>query len=138
MRAVERDGATLAYLLDHAPAAGTSSSLLDLLSGVDLLIHDAQFLDGERPVANDFGHATVEDAVALAVRCGAGALLLFHHSPSRTDEALDQLAAEAAGLAPGLPVSVAREGDVIDLAPVQARPVAPDSAQAPDRTGTDR
>jgi ribonuclease BN (tRNA processing enzyme) len=126
---VERDGASLAYLPDHAPAAGTSPALMDLLSGVDLLIHDAQYLDGDRPGAIDFGHATVEDAVALAVRSGAGALLLFHHSPSRTDEALDEIAAWAAGLAPALPVSVAREGDVINVAPAQARPFAFDSGQ---------
>ena len=119
---VERDGASLAYLPDHAPAAGTSPALMDLLRGVDLLVHDAQFLDGERPLAVDYGHATVEDAVALAVRCGAGALLLFHHSPPRTDEALDVIATRAARLAPGLPVSVAREGDVVDVAPPQARP----------------
>ena len=126
---VERDGASLAYLPDHAPAAGTSRALLDLLDGVDLLVHDAQFLDGERPVAVDFGHATVEDAVALAVSCGAGALLLFHHSPSRTDEALDDIASWVADLAPGLPVSVAREGDVLDVAAARARPVQPHTSQ---------
>jgi hypothetical protein len=83
---------------------------MDLLSGVDLPVHDAQYLDSERPVATDFGHATVEDAVALAGRCGAGALVPFDHAPSRTDEAFDEIAAGADDLAPGLPVSVAGEG----------------------------
>ena len=118
---VERDGASLVYLPDHAPAAGISPALVDLLDGVDLLIHGAQFLDSEQPAAVDSGHATVEEAVSLAVACGAGALLLFHHSPGRTDDALDQIAAWSADLAPGFPVAVAREGDVIQVAQEQAR-----------------
>lgn len=112
---VERDGVSLAYLPDHAPAGGVSSALLDLLSGVDLLVHDAQDLDGERPVGFENGHATVQEAVALAVECGVSALLLFHHSPSRTDDALDEIGTWAGGLAPGLRVTLAREGDVLDV-----------------------
>ena len=116
---VERDGASMAYLPDHAPAAGTSPELLHLLEGVDLLVHDAQFLDGERPVAVDYGHATVQDAIALAVECRARALLLFHHSPSRTDDALDEIGRWSADLVPGLRIVVAREGDVVDVVPAQ-------------------
>jgi phosphoribosyl 1,2-cyclic phosphodiesterase len=119
---VERGGASIAYVPDHAPAAGTSPALLDLLDGVDLLVHDALFLDGERPIAVDYGHATVQDAVALAVECGARALLLFHHSPTRTDDALDEIGAWAADLVPGLRVLTAREGDVLD---VVAAPTCP-------------
>ena len=120
---VDCDGASMAYLPDHAPAAGMSPALLDFLHGVDLLVHDAQFLDGERPVAVDYGHATVQDAVALAVECDASALLLFHHSPSRTDDALDEISEWAADLAPGFRVLVAREGDVLDVIPAQSRPL---------------
>ena len=52
-------------------------------AGVDLLVHDSQFLEPERAVADLFGHATVDDAIDLAVRCGARRLALFHHSPAR-------------------------------------------------------
>lgn len=121
---VESNGTSMAYLPDHAPAAGISPALLDLLHGVDLLVHDAQFLDGERPVAVDYGHATVQDAVGLALECRAGALLLFHHSPSRTDDELDAIGSWAAELAPQLPVVVAREGDVHDVVALRPRPAA--------------
>ena len=114
---VERDEASVAHLPDHAPAAGVSPVLMDLLRGVDLLVHDAQFLDGERPVGVDDGHGTVQEAMALAVECGAGALLLFHHSPDRTDDALDEIGAWASDAVPGLRVLLAREGDVLDVAP---------------------
>jgi ribonuclease BN (tRNA processing enzyme) len=128
---VERDGVSMAYLPDHAPAAGVSSALLELLSGVDLLVHDAQFLDGERPAALDYGHATVQEAVALAVECGAGALLLFHHSPNRTDDALDEIGTWAADLAPSLRVLLAREGDVLDVVRHRADPRATPSSSRP-------
>jgi phosphoribosyl 1,2-cyclic phosphodiesterase len=116
---VEDGHGSVAYVPDHAPAAGRSVELMEMLSGVDVLLHDAQFLEGERPLAVDYGHATVEDAAALAVECGVGTLVLFHHSPSRTDGALDRIASWAPGLADGVNVVVAREGDVIDVRQVQ-------------------
>jgi len=113
-RVADASGA-VAYLPDHAPAAGCSRELLDVLAGVDVLVHDAQFLDGERPLAVDYGHCTVEDAAALAAACDARTLVLFHHSPARTDSALDEIASWAPSLAPGRRVLTAREGDVVHV-----------------------
>ena len=112
---VEDERGSVAYLPDHAPAAGMSDDLLAMLDGVDVLVHDAQFLEGERPLAVDYGHSTVEDAVKLGKESAVGTLVLFHHSPVRTDAALDEIAAWAADLAGGLPVVVAREGDTVDV-----------------------
>ena len=106
---------SLAYLPDHAPAAGVSDRLRSLLTGVDMLVHDAQFLDDERSVAVDYGHATVQDCIRLARACDVGTLVLFHHSPVRTDTALDDIAACAATSARGLPLVVAREGMTLDV-----------------------
>ena len=93
-----------------------------MLQGVDVLLHDAQFLEGERPVAVDYGHSTVQDAVRLAQTCGARQLVLLHHSPARTDDALDEIARWAPGLAPELTVVVGREGMSIDICAGQASP----------------
>lgn len=114
---VDDEHGSVAYLPDHAPAAGVSQMLLETLEGVDVLVHDAQFLDGERPVAVDYGHATIQDAVALAHSCRAGSLVLFHHSPARADSALDDIAAWVPQIASGLPVVVAREGMVLEVRP---------------------
>jgi phosphoribosyl 1,2-cyclic phosphodiesterase len=114
---VEDERGSLAYLPDHAPAAGVSDELLAMLSGVDVLVHDAQFLEGERPVAVDYGHATVQDAVKLAETCGAGTIVLLHHSPARSDAALDEIAGWAPGLTTGPAVVVAREGMTLDVPP---------------------
>ena len=46
---------------------------------------------------------------------GAGQLVLFHHSPARSDDALDEIASWAPDLAGDLPVVVAREGMVLDV-----------------------
>jgi ribonuclease BN (tRNA processing enzyme) len=89
---LDADDASVAYLPDHAPAAGVGSETLAALEGVDVLVHDAQFLDSERVVADDYAHATISDAVGFARRINAGTLVLFHHSPARIDDALDRIA----------------------------------------------
>jgi ribonuclease BN (tRNA processing enzyme) len=108
---VEAAGAALAYVPDHAPAAGVSDAALEAMQGVDALVHDAQFLDFERPRAVDYGHATIDEAIDLAERVGAQRLVLFHHGPHRTDEALDKIAAQFGSDS----VLVAAEGMVLDL-----------------------
>jgi ribonuclease BN (tRNA processing enzyme) len=97
---------------DHAPAAGVSDEAMDALEGVDLLIQDAQFLAHERPRAVDYGHATIDEAITLAQKVNAKSLMLFHHGPHRTDDALDQIREQfcSDGYA-----QVAYEGMVLDL-----------------------
>lgn len=96
---------TIAYLSDHAPlqlGPGPSGqgalhpAALELADGVDLLIHDAQFLAREFPGVGYLGHASVEYAVELAEAAGARRLALFHHAPERTDEQIDRILAELA------------------------------------------
>jgi phosphoribosyl 1,2-cyclic phosphodiesterase len=111
---VEDSTGSVAYLPDHAPVRGCTEELLDLVSGVDVLLHDAQFCDGERAVADLYGHATISDAVALAVASDVGMLVLSHHAPARTDAALDKIADEVMADSQ-VPVVVAREGDTITV-----------------------
>ena len=112
---VERDGAVLAYLPDHLPLAdaGLRRHALELAAGADVLVHDAQFRDDERGVADLYGHATWSQALDLAVEAEVGELVLFHHSPARTDAALDEM---VAALGPQkVPVRLALEGAVLTL-----------------------
>ena len=78
-----------------------------MIRGVDVLLHDAQFLESERSTADLFGHATVDEAIRLATEAKVGTLVLFHHAPARTDAQLDALACE---LAAPMPVVLAAEG----------------------------
>ncbi len=114
--------ATLAYLSDHDPlraGAGPDGvgeyhqAALDLAADVDLLIHDAQFRKSEFPAVGHLGHAAVEFAAALAETAGARQLLLYHHAPDRTDDAIDAIVAE---LPTGrLPVAAAAECTTVTL-----------------------
>jgi phosphoribosyl 1,2-cyclic phosphodiesterase len=118
--------ATVAYVSDHAPNAdgpgenglGTfHDAIMEAAAGVDLLIHDAQYTAEEFvPPRSNFGHSAIEYAIELGMRAGATRLLLFHHDPSRTDDALDALVAHhRARLNGTMRLDAAVEGSVIDL-----------------------
>lgn len=113
---------TLAYLPDHCPTvlgAGPDgfgeyhAAALELAQGADVLVHDAQLFPEELASEADWGHATADYAVELARRAHTRAVVLFHHRPDRTDEALDGLALRFKDASPS--VTVAAEGVVIDL-----------------------
>ncbi len=102
----------VAYLPDHLVIGGIAADLESLIDGADLLLHDAQFVESERSMANAYGHATVGDAIHLAERLNVRALALFHHGPGRTDDQLDEI---AAALEAPFPVHVAREGQALTV-----------------------
>ncbi len=95
---ISDDSSTLAYLPDHCPTAYGSgpdgwgdfpSAVVDLARDVDVLVHDAQLTAAQLPRAAAYGHAAMEYAVALGAEAGASTVVLFHHSPRRTDDLLD-------------------------------------------------
>ena len=109
--------ASIAYIPDHLPDAASTPAIARECDGVDLLVHDSQFLEPERTVADLYGHATVDDAIDLAARCGARRLALFHHAPARSDDDIDAIARGAIdqGAGKGVEVFVAREEWLIDF-----------------------
>jgi phosphoribosyl 1,2-cyclic phosphodiesterase len=109
---VDGPDGSLAYLPDHSPRLATPSqraAAVALAGGADVLLHGGQFLDHEQATADAFGHATVEDAIALAVEAGVRRLTLIHHAPNRTDRAVADIEASLADAA--VPTSIGREGD---------------------------
>jgi phosphoribosyl 1,2-cyclic phosphodiesterase len=118
---VEWNGISVAYLSDHQQpydgGMGVSDGALQLVSGADLLIHDAQYTPEEFPAKYNWGHCTVDYAVWLAGHAGAKRLMLFHHDPSRSDDAVDELQRMAAkvGEESGVEVLAAHEGLVLEL-----------------------
>ena len=113
---------SLAYLSDHNPVSlgegrdglgPHHDTALRLAEGVDVLVHDAQHTAEELPAKAAFGHSAAEYALTLAEAAGARRVLLFHHDPNRTDAELDALVARFAESP--IPVSAAREGDVLEL-----------------------
>jgi phosphoribosyl 1,2-cyclic phosphodiesterase len=111
----------IAYIPDHCPTAlgpGPEGwgeyhpTALGLAAGVNLLIHDSFLLPDEVAAEASFGHPAADYAVSLARRAGARHVLLTHHKPDRTDDALDALAAR---FRPDPHVTVAAQGQLIRL-----------------------
>lgn len=110
---VETDGRSMVYATDtEDPFSGKENPILDLAEGADCLVHDAQYLDGD--YKKGWGHSTVASAVDVAVRAKVKRLVLYHHDPDRSDDALDRIGADAQRLArergSGAEVLVAYEG----------------------------
>lgn len=87
---LEGDGVSLGYVSDHERMAheATNQRIVELLQGVEVLIHEAHFTDTEYLHRRHFGHGRIEDAIANAHSTQAKHLLLFHHAPEHSDDFL--------------------------------------------------
>jgi phosphoribosyl 1,2-cyclic phosphodiesterase len=115
----DADGRSLVYLTDNelSPPGPVTTSLDELAAfsrGVDVLIHDTQYLESEMPQKRGWGHSTLEDVLVLAARAETPHALIFHHDPERDDAALDRIGEVATEWlrdhAPGTRATVAYEG----------------------------
>ncbi|MEM6929850.1 MAG: MBL fold metallo-hydrolase, partial [Myxococcota bacterium] len=93
---IEAGGRAVVYATDVEHGDAVDPVLVDLASGADLLVHDAQYTDREYPGRRGWGHSTWEQAVEVAERAQVGQLALFHHDPTRTDAALAEIESWAA------------------------------------------
>jgi len=132
---LEADGATVVYCCDHEPFSrgvaeghreffGLDQQHADFIEGADLLIHDAQYTAAEYPSKVGWGHSSIEFVVKLAQYAKAKHVVLTHHDPLRTDEALDGIVKKVReGLKAdhsSVLVSATTEGEAIDVKPSSA------------------
>ena len=115
------DGAGIAYLPDHEPALGGLSgqpdwtSGHDLMRGVDVLLHDAQYTSDEYRQRVGWGHSSVEHAVAVADLAGADRLVMIHHEPDHSDAIIDGMLTEARQMRRGGDVMTAGDGLILEV-----------------------
>ncbi|MEN8040956.1 MAG: MBL fold metallo-hydrolase, partial [Actinomycetota bacterium] len=83
------------------------------VQGVDVLVHDAQYVAGELAEHEGWGHSSPEQAVAAAQAAGASELVLTSHDPRRTDAEIEEIVATARAIFPN--VDAARPGMGIAL-----------------------
>lgn len=77
-----RAGTRLAAIGD----LGETSSLVDLLQGVDGIVMEATYLDEDKDMARQFAHLTARQAAEFAKQVGAGKLMLTHLSRRYRDK----------------------------------------------------
>jgi phosphoribosyl 1,2-cyclic phosphodiesterase len=87
------------------------------IGAVDVLIVDTAYTLAEYPPKIGWGHGTFDSAIAMAQRVGAKRLICTHHEPTRSDDDLEKVFAEALGRHAelGCEVMLAREGLEIEL-----------------------
>ena len=119
---IEADGAKIAYITDNElyPPYRKETDFLQWVNfamGADLIIHDAQYLVSDMPGKSGWGHSIAEEAVKLALACGARKLALYSHDHIRTDDQVDEIESHCKDVIEvaesDLDVFASREGQVI-------------------------
>ena len=107
-------GRSFAMVTDTEHQPGILDPLvLGLIENCDLFLYDSNFSDDEMEKYRGFGHSTWQHAIRLAQHANAKQVGFIHHSPWRTDEALDRVDYQAKQLFSNS--FVARDCQVIDL-----------------------
>jgi phosphoribosyl 1,2-cyclic phosphodiesterase len=93
---IETNNGSFAYITDNEldppnKANTTWEQWVEFLQGVDLLVHDAMYLDEEYRNTRGWGHSLISQAMRLAKDAKVTNLVLFHHDPDRSDNQLDHI-----------------------------------------------
>lgn len=115
---------TLAYITDNElyPPYKKENDFTDFVNfaqNVDLLIHDAQYLDSDMPKKSGWGHSIANEGVELAIASHAKQLALYSHDPDRTDDDIDGIVKESkafvTSIESNLDIFAAQENLTIEL-----------------------
>lgn len=122
---IEYCGKSVVYATDTENLPEPDERLVELASGTDILIHDAQYTNEEYYGVNgdskkDWGHSTPAAAAMTAIVAQVKKLILFHHDPFHDDEQIDRMSKEAGEIFSN--TAAAYEGMMIDLLPRTAVP----------------
>ncbi|MFA6203234.1 MAG: MBL fold metallo-hydrolase [Gallionella sp.] len=94
-------------------------AIVNAVRGVDVLIADCSYTPEEHRAKIGWGHGTFDSSIKLALNAGAKILYCTHHEPTRSDDELERVFAEAlernAGILGQLEVRLAREGQEIEV-----------------------
>ena len=115
---IEYAGKSLIYATDTENLPEPDEKLVELATGADLLIHDAQYTSEEYYGVNtdpkrNWGHSTPEAAAGAAIAANVKKLVLFHHDPYHDDETVSQILKIASAIFPN--TVAAYEGMLIEL-----------------------
>ena len=94
-----------------------SRAISAFLRGVDLAVMDSQYTEADYRTKVGWGHSTFDKCIALAAGAKVGRLLLTHHEPTRSDDALDAVYEDLAVRYKdsGLDFAIAVEGEAYEI-----------------------
>jgi phosphoribosyl 1,2-cyclic phosphodiesterase len=92
---------TIAVVTDHESHPAFDEIVAEQITGVDVLIHDAQYTAEEYEARVGWGHSTWEHAAKMAARAGVGELYLTSHDPWHDDDMIDEVVAWTRDVFPG-------------------------------------
>ena len=90
------DGKSFVFLTDNElgfihPGGLPYKDYMEFSVGVDLLIHDAEYIPEEYPSKIEWGHSVYTEALDLAIEAGVKQFGLFHLNQERTDQQVDEM-----------------------------------------------
>jgi phosphoribosyl 1,2-cyclic phosphodiesterase len=116
---IEHGGKVVVYATDTEHYEGRiDEKLVELARGADVFIYDSQYTPeeyagtaGSGGPKKGWGHSTFEEGIRLALAAGVRQLVLFHHDPTQSDQAVREKERRARALFPN--VVAAHEGLVL-------------------------
>ena len=93
-------GKTMVYCSDNelSPLDSAEYSLdhfRQFFEGVDVLIHDTQYIEEDRALKTGWGHSFLTDVLDLAHSANVKSLVLYHHDPEKSDVVLESMLKDA-------------------------------------------
>ena len=74
---------------------GQDRTVADFCRGADLVVCDSQYNDEDYKLKRGWGHSRWRDSVALGIAAEVKKLALYHHDPTRSDDDVDEVLAQA-------------------------------------------
>ena len=107
---INAHGRSLGYVTDTRPIGADA---IDVIRGVDVLVHEAYFSDTHTELADQTGHCTATQAAEAAGEARAGRLVMVHPNPRAKREDLQAAVNEARTIRPDAEYAV--DGMVIEV-----------------------
>ena len=90
------EGRSFALITDNEiglkyEGGNTPEKLVNYCMGIDVLIHDAQYLPSEIEAHRGWGHSTYEEVIDIAGRAGVPTVYFTHHDPERDDDGCERM-----------------------------------------------
>lgn len=117
---IEHGSKRVAYVTDNElnPPTAMATTLFEwkeFLLGVDLVIHDGQYIEQDMPLKHGWGHSLISEVVDLAKTASIKKLAFYSHDPDRTDIELDQWQDKINKMNLNSDIFFAKEGQTIEL-----------------------